>query len=182
MNFHSTIDDARRGVEGFDGCLTMAVTRNPWKRAFSWYTFRKQILRNTLDTLRRFGDHNDCNMGKDIGPLTQEHDRAMEGFNQWLDRYLYQPWDNTWFSLSMPMSQWLGDHVFDLIVDCEEDVEGIFRNRVPRVPMSRAHRLIRKNVSNTDVELYKHVYNQHSRDLIAKVHGTDIERFKYKFT
>lgn len=180
-NYHSTIEDARASVNDFENSYTMAVIRNPWKRAFSWYTYRKPIIVQQIADLSALGRGQE-NMSNDLEGLKQEYRWMCEGFPHWLDRYIEQPWDNTWFSLSMPMVTWLGQHKFDLIVDCEHNVVKQFVEKFKDdFKKSRGGALPKINVSNGDNTKYVRHYNQQARDLVAKYHSEDIERFGYTF-
>lgn len=182
VNFHSTIDDARAYLSGMDGYRSMAVVRNPWKRAFSWFLFRKQHLTQTIADLYALGDHDNINMGKDLDSIAEEYRWASAGFNQWLDRYVHQPWDNTWFSLAMPQTTWLGDHELDLVVDCDTNIARQVHKKLKDVMVTAStYSMPRRNVSNSRPELYREIYNDHGRKLIAQLHRTDIDRFGYGF-
>ena len=178
-NYHSTVQDAETFLGNIDNHVLMTVVRNPWQRIFSWFCHRR---RNISSALKIDGYHGNGNLHSDRSRLKEELSTMNLSFEAWLDRYHDVPWDYTWFKPSTPQTHWLGDRQFHYVIKMGKTFRKQIRSMAQELGLlNLTYGLPMKN-SNPNRELdYKHVYTQHGKNLIAKLHRTDIERFEYTF-
>ena len=179
-NYHSTADDAQRHLGSLDAYRMFTVVRNPWRRMFSWYNHRRRVIRAALSVPGPDG-HGNRNLTQDRVALMREYDVMRQGFNPWLDRYRDRPWDNTWFCPSTPQTQWLGDHKFYRIFKLDAEFNQSLQDMALELDLqTQGHPVGRKNRDPFDND-YTEAFDQHSIQLVQKMHRTDIERFDFKF-
>lgn len=153
-NWHSPWVDCLKHNPNYANSFKFSVVRNPWDRVASWFFFRQPFLK------------------KD----SKEYLLMQEDFNKWLDKYINQPWEDTWFSLKYSQSFWLGDAEYDIIIRFENLIEDLSKVDNLLSVASLGHKNKSSNNNN-----YREIYNQQSINLVKKVYEEDIERFKYSF-
>lgn len=170
-NFHSTVKDLETFTDNLDH-WKFTVVRNPWHRAVSWYTFRKRILELSV---KRFNKNLPVKkVENDFEKINTELQFMNTNFNIWLQQYIEQPWDFTWFSLAYDQHTWLeGSSKIDKVFKFEtlkQDFEKYFDITLPH-----------KNKSTSNNYDWRSLYNQKGKDIILNYYKRDIESFDYSF-
>lgn len=171
-NYHSTIKDLEIFSENSNH-WKFTVVRNPWHRVVSWYTFRKRILELSV---KRFNKKLPVKkVENNFTKISTELNYMNKDFNLWLQTYIEQPWDFTWFSLAHDQYTWLeGSSKIDKVFKFEtlkQDFEKYFKVNLPH-----------KNKSKNNSFDWRSLYNQKGIDIIKEYYKRDIELFDYSFS
>ena len=96
-------------------------------------------------------------------------------FSNWLDFYIHQPWDYTWFSLAHPQSHWINGHKIDKIFKYEN------LNEIYDLKYLQGIELTKTNGSFNGKIDYRDIFNSKSKELIDTYYKEDLEKFEYSF-
>lgn len=169
-NYHSTLNDYTASYN--TDAWKFTVVRNPYQRAVSWYMFRKRILQLSL---KRYQSSLPIKkVENNFEKIKKEYDYMLLDFNLWLEKYVNQNWDFTWFSLSHDQTTWIEpltsiDKVFKFET-LNKDFQEIFNLTLPH-----------KNKSTSKSFNWRELYNRKGKDLITDVYKRDLENFDYTF-
>lgn len=171
-NFHSTLLDCKN-LPDYNKIWKFTVVRNPWRRAVSWYNFRKKTL---LLSLKRMKNNNKSvvKVVNNFEKINKEYELMNEDFNLWLESYIDCPWDFTWFSLSDDQTSWIEPFT---------DINKIFKYETLNKDFKKQFDLTLPyyNVSTNQEYNWRSLYNKKSIDLIKDYYKRDIENFDYYF-
>lgn len=162
---------------------SFTIIRNPFDRALSFYKYRKQILEIHINKL---ADKN--------GEVTDELAVWHKGFDAWVENYLHKPW--TIFDGNMKifypggqgdLAPWANmcDYVTidgKIIVDNIIKLENLATEfeKIKQITGSKVEMPIR-NISNISLPNYRNVYTKHSRRIVERLYGRDLNVFNYNF-
>ena len=170
-NFHSTIHHAKEIVDVKD-YFVFSIVRNPFDRAASWYFFRQQVLQKGLKQLKK-NSPKPLRVVDDMHKVTQELAVMNSGFNNWFDRYVNEPWDYTWFSLSDNQSTWLSEDVKTIIkFESINDIKKLYL--FENIELGYANKS--KNNGN-----YRDLFSNKTKKLAQKIYEEDLDMFNYIF-
>lgn len=168
-NYHSTANDCIPYIKNIDELFKFTVVRNPWDRATSWFFFRKGVIENNINNPKKV-------LTNDKALLEKELEIMNQGFNYWLEEYISQPWDFTWFSLANDQCTWLDNIDLNLVIKYEN-----LNEELSNIPNLNLEKLPKRHQSKNSKVDYRKLYNNNSIDTIQKIYKRDIERFGYNF-
>ena len=160
---------------------SFTVIRNPYDRAFSFYTYRLRVLERKIKKFNRPEN-------------LIEIDIARQGFSQWVEKYFHEPWEADDGKVKL----WNPTPVFGLVpfypqLDWIKKDNKVSVNHILRFENLQEDFQLIKQIVDTDIDLikkntsqhkksdYRDYYSTRSKKIIESFYQEDIDFFKYSF-